>query len=52
MSILTDLNYQIYSDYDVLYYHLNYLFQSTPDAIVLKYNHSKLIESLGTDITD
>ena len=51
MSISTDLNYQIYSEFIDVLYLLNHPFLSTPDAIVL-YNSYKLIESTGTVKTD
>jgi hypothetical protein len=51
-SISTDLNFQIYSEFIDVLYLLNHPFQFTPDAIVLKYNYYRTIESMVTVTTD
>ena len=43
---------KIYIEFIYVLYLLNHLLQSTPDAIVLKYNYKKRIESMGTVTTD
>ena len=43
---------KIYSEFIYVLYLLNHRFQSTPDVIVLKCTYYKLIESMGTVITD